>query len=144
MRKLKKNMMIRKKGQITLGGFEIGLTLVMLFGLFFALSLYMFFSSSSAKENSVDLSLEIARISSAQDNLRINIFTTGNFEFDVDDYIKNSRVLEGKVISTCFDYLREDYCIGDVVGVARPQTQCKWFSGKCVVFHSQAGGGGFR
>ena len=87
MRKLKKNMMKRKKGQITLGGFEIGLTLVMLFGLFFALSLYMFFSSSSAKENSVDLSLEIARISSAQDNLRINIFTTGNFEFDVDDYI---------------------------------------------------------
>ena len=91
---------------------------------------------SESNEQAITKVAELRHKESAINNLRIQIYQQDNFFSieEIDDQVAGSKVLAGRVITGCSDYITEVDCNADTMGIVEnyPGTSCNWKEGKCV------------
>ena len=82
---------------------------------------------------------EFRQTESAVNNLRIQIYQQDNFFTieEIDDQVAGSKVLAGRVITGCPDYITKTECNGDAVGIHKNNQglSCDWYddNGDCYI-----------
>ena len=92
---------------------------------------------NESNEQAVSRVAEFRQTESAVNNLRIQIYQQDNFFTieEIDDQVAGSKVLAGRVITSCPDYITKTECNGDAVSIYTniPGFSCDWYddNGEC-------------
>ncbi|MBU0727479.1 hypothetical protein KKA95_02235 [Patescibacteria group bacterium] len=84
----------------------------------------------SSNQQSLNEVADFKQIDSAINNLRVLLNEGTNLEtIDIDEMVRNSQVLGGYTITTCYDYIKDIDCTPDPIGVG----PCIWVNDKCLI-----------
>ncbi len=89
---------------------------------------------TGATQKSEDLTFagikEFKRVDSAINNLRVGVQKGVDLDPEkIGERIAQSKVLNGKIITECYDYTGDTDCTSDPIGVG---DVCKWFETECL------------
>ncbi len=103
-------------------------------------------SAAGGAHASLDTVADAKRLDSGINNLRVQLYNGENLEqINVSTFVARSKVLGGRVVTVCGDYLTKTDCEKDVVALyeADDSTSCVWkeSSKSCYTFHASRGGG---
>jgi hypothetical protein len=88
---------------------------------------------SESNDQAITKVVEFRQMESAVNNLRIQIYQQDNFFTieEIDNQIVNSKVLAGRVITSCYDYITEVECNSDVMAIYEQPGICSWSESIC-------------
>jgi hypothetical protein len=122
-----------RKGQIMS---VTDLFLTFLFAILLVVGIYLLFSlnilggSNTAIKEMGDVRVSTAAIN----NIYVDLESGNNYEkVDLNKQIEESKILGGKVVTSCSDYKGEVECVKDTVGVytSKSDKYCAWKDNKC-------------
>ncbi len=119
--------LFNKKAQVD-DLFDLIFTVVISFFLLFFVNAALLNTVEQSQSASLRDAADANKILSAINNLRVqaNMGSTLNPE-KINQKIEQSRVLGGKVITTCFDYYTQEDCNNDVIGITADSADyCQW------------------
>ena len=91
----------------------------------FFVGILLFIASKGSLKGATENFESFKQIESALLNLRMEMQAGENLEgVDLNEKIKNSKVLGGKVIASCHDYIDSNDCLTDTVKIAG--NRCVW------------------
>ncbi|MBU0470182.1 MAG: hypothetical protein KKA62_05660 [Nanoarchaeota archaeon] len=116
-----------------------------LFDLFYtlAVSILLLFFINAALSGGIDQSNkksvskleEFKLVSSAVANLKVYLYEGGDLkDKDLDQMVARSKILGGRTITTCSDYLYEPDCTADPLKVSG-DSRCIWLDDSCKVIN---------
>lgn len=123
---------LNKKGQVA---DWVDLFLMLFLGLFFYVVFFVYFYNADPGVEAVARFSEVKKAESALDNLRWQLQQHQLTDPNIDTKITQSQILAGKIITSCFDYLKKEECLSDVAKIAGGR--CEW-NGAC--YHVAEGG----
>ena len=113
--------------------FDFFFTIIAAIFLYFFISAALMGGIKNSNEKSLTDISDFKRIDSGINNLRVqNQEGIRNLELlSLDKVVKESKVLGGKIITTCRDYLNQQDCTTDVVRVNMGREYCSWDESGC-------------
>jgi hypothetical protein len=121
---------MNKKG-VSLGWSDVFLSLILSVVMIFLVGLFMFFSDSntSALENFESFKGEEASLN----NLKVKLYENVDLDnVDVSKTIEESKIIGGRTIESCEDYITEGECSQDIHNVKGDDSSCIWFDNQCI------------
>ncbi len=117
--------------------FDLIFTVMISFFLLFFLNFTFQRSVDNSNQQSIENVADFKRMESALNNLRVQIHEGQNLEEkDITTLIKNSKILAGKTITSCFDYETQIECEKDSASTSQnqPDYECIWYqeSKSCI------------
>ncbi|MBI2662274.1 hypothetical protein HYX11_02335 [Candidatus Woesearchaeota archaeon] len=108
--------------------FDFIFTVIVAFFLFSFIFWTLDYSIKNSNDESIAVLKNYQRLDSAVNNLRSEVYLGYNLEdADLDAKIKESKILGGKTITDCPDYVTEGDCTNDPVGLySGPKSFCRW------------------
>ena len=110
--------------------FDFVFTVTSLFFLLFFLSIYFTSNVIHSHEISTTNIADFKRIDAALNNLQLQSHEGFTDPDNIDSQISSSNIWNGKVITTCHDYNRENDCNTDPMGKGG-QLSCEWSGNSC-------------
>ncbi|MBT4539423.1 hypothetical protein HOI26_01400 [Candidatus Woesearchaeota archaeon] len=130
-------MNLGKKGQssfLNLVDLSIGFFIFIVF--FFLVIFLLWTGTSEAESVSLDGVSSFKQTESAINNLRIQMQNGADLTgLNLTEEIASSRLLDGKVINSCYDYFSEEDCVNDVLSLVtdQPLLSCEWITDRCII-----------